>query len=64
MICISCDGKTKVFDTVTAGEHVYRKRKCAKCGDIFITTEHVALTELFEAKVAFSNKWTRKAKQE
>ena len=40
MLCEKCGKKTKVVDSRTAYEGVFRKRKCAGCGRIFYTEEY------------------------
>lgn len=39
MTCPECGGKTKVMDTVTISEEVYRRRKCLSCDKLFYTVE-------------------------
>lgn len=39
MFCPKCSAKTKVIDSRSCEEEVFRKRKCIKCGYIFYTEE-------------------------
>ncbi len=39
MICPVCEGNTKVVDSRKYCDHIYRVRKCLKCGYRFPTTE-------------------------
>lgn len=39
MNCPKCNGKSKVFDTRSAGWKVYRRRECKECGFEFWTLE-------------------------
>ena len=40
MLCEKCGKKTKVVDSRTAYEGVFRKRECTNCGRIFYTEEY------------------------
>lgn len=39
MTCSDCGGHTKVMDTVTIANEVYRRRRCLNCNKLFFTEE-------------------------
>lgn len=47
MTCPVCGGKTKVDETCTDGEQIYRRRVCKECGYIFYTTETESTSDDF-----------------
>lgn len=62
MTCPVCRGKTRVLDTRSDYDAVYRRRKCKECGYTMTTTEYEndgsAMKELersFEAKARRHN---------
>lgn len=44
MICIQCGGDTRVYDSRPAdnGVAIRRKRRCLRCGVVFVTEERKA----------------------
>ena len=42
MMCSKCGKDTRVLNTVSDGEKVYRHRKCKECSHSFYTTEEVS----------------------
>lgn len=40
MTCPICGGKSKVHDSISDCEAVYRKRKCVECQHVWFTSEY------------------------
>lgn len=61
MICFKCHGKTKVVRTESYPDssEVARKRKCTKCGFIFITIEQVTNSSSVKAYLNTTDKQRR-----
>lgn len=64
MTCPVCGGKTKVDETCTDGEEIYRRRACKECGHIFYTTEAESTSDDFyrtmrEIHPQYNRAWRR-----
>lgn len=64
MTCPVCGGKTKVDETCTDGEQIYRRRECKECGYTFHTTEAESTSDGFyrtmrEKHPQYNRAWKR-----
>lgn len=48
MTCPICGGVSKVYDSISDCEAVYRKRKCLECNHIWFTDEYESDGECFK----------------
>lgn len=60
MICLDCDGKTHVVESVEFEGVMFRKRQCEKCGRKFMTLEDVIDWDDPVAKKAFCWRYNKK----
>lgn len=64
MTCPICGGKTKVDETVSNTEEIYRRRECKECGYTFYTTEAESTSDGFyqtmrEKHPQYNRAWRR-----